>query len=80
MPRLTIILMHIKITYSTTARRFPVAAITFQFWGFKKIHIPCNGDIRGTYFHSASVRASDKRSPVVEQELLNPIYPCGAAE
>lgn len=34
------------------------ATITFQFWGFKKIHLACNGDIRGTYFHSASVRVS----------------------
>lgn len=49
-----------------------MATITFQFYGFKEIHIPCNGDIRGTYFHSVCVRASDKHSPVVEQELLNP--------
>lgn len=59
---------------------FCMATITFQFCGFKKIHIPCNGDIRGTYFHSVCVRASDKHSPMVEQELLNHIYPHGTAE
>lgn len=52
-----------------------MATITFQFQEFKKIHIPsCNGDIRGTYFHVVCGAASDKRSPVVEHELLNHIY------
>lgn len=55
-------------------KAFCMATITFQFYGFKEIHIPCNGDIRGTYFHSVCVRASDKHSPVVEQALLNPVY------
>lgn len=59
---------------------FCIATITFQFRELKKIHIPCNGDIRGTYFHAVCVRASDKRSPVVQRELLNPICLDGAAE
>lgn len=57
-----------------------MATITFQFCGFKKIQIPCNGDIKGTYFHSVCVRAPDKHSPLDKQELLNHIYPHGAAE
>lgn len=44
-----------------------MTTITFQFCEFKKIHIPCNGDIRETYFHAVCVTASDKRSPVVER-------------
>ena len=51
-------------------KAFCMATITFQFSEFKKIHIPYNGNIRGTYFHAVSVRASDKHSPVVERELL----------
>lgn len=72
-----------------------MATITFQFCEFKKIHIPCNGDIRGVYFHAlclfltlsltlvcvcVCVMSSDKRSPVVEQKLLKHIYTDGAAE
>lgn len=61
-------------------KAFCMATITFQFCEFKKIHTPCNGHIRGIYFHAACVRASDKPSPVVEQELLNHIYHDGPAE
>lgn len=79
MPRLTITLMHIKITYSTTARHFAWPLLLSNFGGSRK-YISHVMVISEELISILRVRASDKRSPVVEQELLNHIYPHGPAE
>lgn len=60
-------------------KAFCMATITFQFCEFKKIHIHVMV-ISEELISMLCVRASDKRSPVVEQELLNHIYPDRPAE